>query len=108
MDEVEAVGTILRDALSCKAREICFSADHRGAAIFFTTDDSLESYTHLSPVVCQKVRHYLKQMATIDLFKPPPQQGFSVYEVDGVECTLCVKTCKGSVYEDLVVQLTTL
>lgn len=105
MDEVNASEAILGAALAVEAREICFTSDDRGASVFFLTENSLESYDHLPLVLWQKVRHYFKQMASIDVFKEPPQRGFSMIKVDGMDCTLTVSTNKGPIFEDLTVSL---
>ena len=108
MDEVEAIGHILREALVCGAGSINFSSDNAGASIYFTINGELESYTHLAPTICQKVRHYFKQMASIDLHKKPPQDGFSVYRVDGFEYTISIQTLQAETYEDLQITISSL
>ncbi len=108
LDEVEAWELVLRSALQSRVGGITIARDNRGASIFFTEGERLETFDHLPAPAIDRMARYLKRMAAIDPYKCAPQEGLSVVELDEAQYTLTVRTVKGSVGEDLEIRVGTL
>jgi hypothetical protein len=108
LDEMEAAEYILRACLKAEASEISLARDHRGAGIFFSDGDSLETFDHLPPETTGPLCRYFKRIAAIDPYLGPPQEGIATLELDDGHYTVVVRTAKGLVGEDLTVSVSTL
>jgi type II secretory ATPase GspE/PulE/Tfp pilus assembly ATPase PilB-like protein len=105
LDEVEATDYIFRCAAGNGASEVTIARDNRGASIFFSAEDRLETFEHIPPEVCSRVCRYLKHSAAIDPYQAAPQEGVCTIVLDGESYTLTVQTVAGCVGEDLSVKV---
>ncbi len=105
LEDVDATERIIRAALSCGASQIHFSCDNAGGTVFFLSDGALEFYAQVSIRCRDLVRNYLRVLAGLDSWAPPPLRGFGVFTCDGENISLEVCVIKGSVDTDVTVNI---
>lgn len=101
----DAAERIIRAAISAEASEIHCTSDAEGATLFFISPERIEFFDHIPPGCCEMVHQYLRSMAAIDNWVPPPARGVGVFVWDGDTYSLEINLLKGGHGEDIKVTI---